>query len=289
MTGFEFGSKDRVYMDGFDSYLDDDKTTFYANFTPAPGKSRRISISRNVRSEEVDKLKMDMMPGFRFSWWYTGTEVAPDKTFTYNTYEYNKHFTRLAYDYQSLLKIQITSQKVFRFTNVLLNSRFDQKVIWSLIIPLRIEYLKNPHLKHKDCKNNFIPLRDMVVNLEKLSQMVGVIELSNKINSNFSKIDIDFSGKIFVTLNSCPTFFEKLYLKAIYETEKADTIAMLTSNIIKKSKPDFKIKALKIFAKISLVFRFQHISFYHETNASFEKHIELTRNTKGKIWLRQGR
>ena len=98
MTNLAFGNKDKVYMEGFEGQLDDDKTTFYANFTPpqkAPNKSRRISLTRNLRSEEVDKQRLDQMPGFRVSWWYTGTEeVTPEDTFTYKNIEYNRHFTR---------------------------------------------------------------------------------------------------------------------------------------------------------------------------------------------------
>ena len=150
------------------------------------------------------------------------------------------------------------------------------------MISLRFQYLKDPNLKYIKCKNNFIPISDISINFEKLSQMVEVFESSTKRNNNISKIDIDFSGQIFVTLNSCPTIFEKLYLKALYENKKAETIALLTSNIVKKSKSDFKIKALKVFAKISSVFRFQHISYNHGKNGRFEKNIELTRNIKGK-------
>ena len=56
--------------------------------------------------EEVKTQKLDLMPGFRFRWWYTGTEVTPDNIYTKNyqfqvdpdspskDYETSKHFVR---------------------------------------------------------------------------------------------------------------------------------------------------------------------------------------------------
>ena len=53
---------------------------------------------------------------------------------------------------------------------------------------------------------------------------------------------------------------------------------MLTSNIIKKAKGDFKKVALNIFAKVSSVLGFQRLSFQHKGNQSVESNMELTKN-----------
>ena len=87
--------------------------------------------------------------------------------------------------------------------------------------------------------------------------MVGV-EISEEININFSKSNIYDGAVLYFTLNSCPSFLERLYWNAIYGPGPTSRITMLASNIIKKAKFDTR-GAEKIFAKISSVLGFQHI------------------------------
>ena len=153
----------------------------------------------------------------------------------------------------------------------------DKKVIWSHIRSLRFEYLKENSLL--ECETaTLIPGSYISSNLEKLSQLVG-INISVKIHKNFSKSDISESAILFLALNSCPTFFEKLYWKAIYGPE--EKIAMLTSNIITKAKGDFKKVALNIFVKVSSVLGFQHLFFHHKGNQSVGRKMELSKNILG--------
>ena len=154
-----------------------------------------------------------------------------------------------------------------------LNSRLDKKVIWSHIKTLRLEYLKKNSLF--ECEKNLIQESLISFNLEKFSQLVGV-NISEKINKNFSKSDIAESAKLFLTLNSCPSFFVKLYWKAIYGPK--ERMAILTSNILKKAKGDFKEIALKIFSKVSSVLGFQSLSYHHEVNKTVKRNIKLTKN-----------
>ncbi len=110
--------------------------------------------------------------------------------------------------------------------------------------------------------------------------MVG-LNSSEEITRNFSKSDIDYSAKMFVALWSCPSFYEKLYRQAIYGPKSR--IAMLAANILKKSKGDFKLKAQKIFAKISSVLGFQMLEYQHifhdrERNESMGSNILLTKD-----------
>ena len=157
---------------------------------------------------------------------------------------------------------------------VVINSSLDKKAMLTHIKTLRFEYLKENSLL--ECySSTFIPGNHISSNLEKLSQLVG-INISQKIQKDFSKSEISESAIFFLALNSCPSFFEKLYWKAIYGPE--ERMAMLTSNIIKKAKGDF---ALNIFAKVSSVLGFQHLSFYHGRNESAERNMELTKNMMG--------
>ena len=84
------GSIDEFYIRGFD-YLAADQTCVYTNFTP-PSVYRSIGMKRKVSSEDVLQQKLDLMPGFRFSWWYTGAEVRPDNK--YKNEEMTKLFVR---------------------------------------------------------------------------------------------------------------------------------------------------------------------------------------------------
>ena len=154
----------------------------------------------------------------------------------------------------------------------------DKKVIWSHIKNLRFEYLKENSLLECESKTTLIPENHISSNLEKLSQLVK-INISEKIHKNFSKSEISESAIFFLALYSCPTFFEKLYWKAIYGPE--EKMAMLTSNIITKAKGDFKKVALNIFVKVSSVLGFQHLFFHHKGNQSVGRKMELSKNILG--------
>ena len=143
------------------------------------------------------------------------------------------------------------------------HSSLHKRLISSFVKRLRFEYLiKNINLT---CYSNFIPLENIARNIENLSQLVAD-KSSQKTNRKLSESDINFGAKMFFTLNSCPSFYVKLYWKTIYGSEVG--MAKFASNIIRKSKDGFKVRAQKIFAKISSVIGFHHISFHHDENRS---------------------
>ena len=100
--------------------------------------------------------------------------------------------------------------------------------------------------------------------------MAGV-KSSDQLTRDLSKSDINAAAEMFMYLNSCPSFYVKLYWKAIYGNQSR--IAMLASNIIKRAKYSFKSKAIQIFAKVSSVLGFQYISYYQNGNERFDKNI----------------
>ena len=166
------------------------------------------------------------------------------------------------------------------------NSSLEKKLIWIYVKRLRTEYLiKNTDLT---CEKNFIPLKNILENFENLSKMVSE-ENSQEISRNLSRSDINFGAEMFIALNSCPSFYVKLYWKAIYGSESR--IAKLALNIIRKAKEDFKVKAKKIFSKISLVLGFQHIhtlNNHYEGNKSIDMNIDFSKSLldiKGDIKL----
>ena len=93
MTGLLEGSRHKVYMEGL-GFLDASQTTAYTNFSPPAGKYgfRDMFVSQVVSSLDVETQKLDLMPGFRFSWWYTGAEILPDNE--YNNAKITKQFVR---------------------------------------------------------------------------------------------------------------------------------------------------------------------------------------------------
>ena len=134
------------------------------------------------------------------------------------------------------------------------NSSLQKKVMLSYVKHLRNEYL----IKHTDltCEDAFIPQQHILKNFKNLSQIIGV-KKSQEIskNSSINRNNINFSAEMFFALNSCPSFYVKLYWKAIYGNESR--MAIFASNIIQKAKDDFKGKAKKIFSRISSVLGFQ--------------------------------
>ncbi len=89
MAGLSLPGVDKLFFDNIDA----DETTVYMNFTP-PGIYHELKLERSgISEEEVDQQNLDMMPGFRFSWWCSGAaDITPDNE--YKKYEHNKLFIR---------------------------------------------------------------------------------------------------------------------------------------------------------------------------------------------------
>ena len=78
-------------MENTGGYADATQKTVYQNFTAT--YSHYIQLSRNVRSDEVENMMLDLMPGFRFKWWYTGAEVTSENIFKDDEINKNKKST----------------------------------------------------------------------------------------------------------------------------------------------------------------------------------------------------
>ena len=167
----------------------------------------------------------------------------------------------------------------YRFVNSVISSNVEQKVIWSHILSTRYKYLIN-YISPKCSSDGFIYLEDILNNFEKISLIDGN-KGSENMNYNISKSEVNEAAKMFYTLNSCPSLFEKLYLKAM--DGPASAISLLASNILKKAKGDSKVKALKIFVKITSVLGFQYISYHHGENKSNIKLTKTILDVKGKM------
>ena len=75
MTGLLSPSEDSVSMDGSNGFeiLPELQTITYSNFTPPKKFSGySVELNRKVNYRDLEILNLDLMPGFRFSWWCTG-------------------------------------------------------------------------------------------------------------------------------------------------------------------------------------------------------------------------
>ena len=92
MTGLASDSWDDFQIEYND--IDARLTTAYGKFTP-PGEFsqyRSMKLLRDVSSEDVETQELNVMPGFKFSWWYNGAEVTINNIFKVE--KMNQQFVR---------------------------------------------------------------------------------------------------------------------------------------------------------------------------------------------------
>ena len=80
MKGLSTG-EDKLTLSNVEN-IGTDTQFFSKNYTPGIGfygAHEYIRLTRNVVFEDVEKQRLDLMPGFKLSWHYTGMEVKPDE------------------------------------------------------------------------------------------------------------------------------------------------------------------------------------------------------------------
>ena len=132
----------------------------------------------------------------------------------------------------------------------------DEKELWEVIKNIRNDYVtKNTHFNCYD--GEFIPKEDQVLNIEKLSKMLKIHNLSEEINKNLTKSTFDNGVKMFVALNSCPSDFVSVYNKIIFGPQSR--LALSSFDMITKAKKGYRSTALKIFTKVISVLNFKYV------------------------------
>ena len=94
MTGLSLSSKDWSKIEEL-GFLDYDQAFTFTNYTPSQKQDNySISLKRHVNSDDVNvnQQMLEVMPGFRLSWWYTGSEVTSNPK--YKDEEITRHFVR---------------------------------------------------------------------------------------------------------------------------------------------------------------------------------------------------
>ena len=111
-------------------------------------------------------------------------------------------------------------------------------------------------------------------NIEQLSQFLGMKNISDEVNGEFSKPTIKSLDEMFFSLFEVSSYYEQLYSRTVYGPQSR--LIMLASNIVKESPENFKLKAKKIYSKIaSIIFKKYH-------NESFMNRKDIS-TLKGQI------
>ena len=81
MKALTTSSKDEMYSYADGLFLTDpidvDVTNFSLNFTPPADVEYKLMLNREVSLADVKKQTLNLMPGFEFSWFYTGMKAQP--------------------------------------------------------------------------------------------------------------------------------------------------------------------------------------------------------------------
>ena len=153
-----------------------------------------------------------------------------------------------------------------RFVNFITNKNFNTKITPKIMQTIRTDFVKhNADLKCLD--GSFIPEDKIRSNYEKLVEYVeGVDETTTEEVESLSKTIIRNAGRMFYSLNSCPSFNERLYFQTIYGSQTQSMVAKSALNIARYAKIDIQPKALRIFLKITSVMGYKSLISRNDLN-----------------------
>ena len=130
---------------------------------------------------------------------------------------------------------------------------------------------------------SFISEQRIRFNNENMFNFVEGVNVTIEVVETLSKTMIRNAGEMFSSLNTCPSFYERLYSKIIFGSHTPTMIAKLALNIAKYAKKDFQPKALQIFLKITSLIGYDYINHESEisiANSVFNLNISLAKNRK---------
>ena len=78
------------------------------NYSPPTHGSFRLSLNRDVIPADIRKQKLDQMPGFKVSWYYSGMEVEPEAK-----YESDNRLMAFVRHYSNSIPIYFFKEKTF--------------------------------------------------------------------------------------------------------------------------------------------------------------------------------
>ena len=81
------GSQHVFYFPGVGELVDDENTA-YSSFTTEVDYIETFTMALDLENVEINDLEMDQMPGFNFSWWYTGGDVEAGNIYNDSDLQY---------------------------------------------------------------------------------------------------------------------------------------------------------------------------------------------------------
>ena len=236
-TGFDDMaiSDDEVY-EGL-SIVDPDAKLVYKSFNPPTGTGKQVlDANREITDSEIADLNMNMMPGFQFSWYYTGIDFTPDPLLDFPAWKKldvylirNNDFIREANENVISFLFNI----FFRFVNLLFEANLDQSILWTHVKAARSEFRKK-RIFNADCKA-FVTDEERKANFDNLKKHLKVANSTDEVKSLPGSI-IEEGGKMFVYLNSCPALhWQNFYHHLLFSKPNSEMI-LLVLNAMKNSR-----------------------------------------------------
>ena len=91
MTELTSSRFDRYFMEEV-GYIDSEITIVSKNFTNPSAQRKLVRLWRYVGTSDLETMSLETMPGFIFSWWYTGGNINAEPK--YSEYRMNKMFVK---------------------------------------------------------------------------------------------------------------------------------------------------------------------------------------------------
>ena len=127
---------------------------------------------------------------------------------------------------------------------------------WQHVKSIRAKYYKRNSVKN--C-TGFVPDEDIKKHFDSLSLLLGVDNVTNKIES-LSEKDISDGAEMFVYLNSCPSYWVYFYHEILDAKNSFPEIIQLTLNTLKRrTKKEGQFIASQFLSKLSPELGFEYI------------------------------
>ena len=256
ISGLKSGNDD-IYVSGKLKNLKELKT-FYKSFTP-PGKKDCLSISliqscknsvvpeqnvklkRELLQEEFENIRMTLMPGFKFSWYYTGLPEEPEET--------------------PFLKNPKTKQFI-KFTNLVSKVSTNYSNLWSQIRMIKAIFLQKNSKYTCDLQQTILSDALIKENVEKLYEVFDAKNISMQPEKQFSNEMLYQTASMFLYLISCPNSHRDWinFYKDLFSSNNALDLIILTLNRLRKTDTKNETFNYKKFA--SRIFNFMTEKLY---------------------------
>jgi len=209
-------------------YIDADVTNWTKNITAPNPKNGYYYIGhvRTVHRDDIKRMKLDLMPGFRLTWKYN-EQIETEAKYVNDG----------------------TAKEFVRFVNMLKMTKLDKDNIWKIVKKTRLSFLlTNPD---QDCSGELLSDGNIQYNINNLAEK---LKLDKRQNTNVSnKIIFKTAAEMFLYLNFCPSLMPKFILLQSYlfgSGTPTEIILALASLMKTSQNVDEKRYIIEVFGKL---------------------------------------